>query len=200
MGCSADDTECDSGERPTHPVTVSKAFWMAESEVTQASYQRLTGTNPSRFKGDALPVHNLNWYEAADYCRLVGGRLPTEAEWEYASRAGGRSARYGSLTEIAWHQANSAGLPHPVKLKAPNQFGLYDMIGNVLEWTSDWYGRYDPTPRVDPKGPGSGETKVLRGGSWSLAPLHSRVSFRYGNTLDHRDANFGFRCVLDQTR
>jgi hypothetical protein len=108
--------------------------------VTQQAYQRVTGQNPSNLKGANLPVENVNWDEAQAYCAAIGGRLPTEAEWEYAARAGSTAARYGNLDEIAWHSGNSGGRTHEVGQKLANAFGLFDMLGDVWQWTANWYG------------------------------------------------------------
>ncbi|MBM3734408.1 MAG: formylglycine-generating enzyme family protein [Acidobacteria bacterium] len=168
MGCSPGDGECDSDEKPAHPVRITKGFWISESEVTQAAYQKVIGSNPSNFKGADLPVEDVNWNQAVAYCKAVGGRLPTEAEWEYAARAGDPRARYGELDAIAWYDKNSREMTHPVKGLMPNRFGLYDMLGNVWEWNADWYGEYQPGAQVDPKGPARGTDRVIRGGSWNI--------------------------------
>ena len=146
----------------------------------------MIGSNPSHFKGDNLPVEWVTWDEARSsarsYCHTIGGRLPTEAEWEYAARAGSSTARYGDLDDIAWYSSNSGGKTHEVGQKQPNAFGLYDMLGDVWQWTSDWYEE--------------GETRrALRGGSWSDNPRGARVSFRLGNGPGVRVVTAGFRCV-----
>jgi formylglycine-generating enzyme required for sulfatase activity len=116
-------------------VTISKGFYLSEAEVTQVAYQRVTGNNPSKFEGLELPVEQVTWDEANGYCRQIGGRLPTAAEWEYAGRAGSTAARYGDIDRVAWYMGNIASKAHPVKQKEPNALGLYDMLGNV------WDGR-----------------------------------------------------------
>jgi formylglycine-generating enzyme required for sulfatase activity len=197
MGCSKGDTECGRNERPAHEVTIAKEFWLGQTPVTQAAYQRVTGSNPSRSKGDNLPVENVNWKEARNYCKAIGGRLPTEAEWEYAARADSTSARYGSLDDIAWYQNNSGGRAHEVGRKQPNAFGLYDMLGNVWQWTEDWYGDkyYQLGESRDPVGPPAGTKRTLRGGSWGNAPEDVRASDRFW--LEPRDSSdvTGVRCV-----
>jgi len=124
----------------------------------------------------------VSWEDARRYCEVVGGRLPTEAEWEYAARADSEDARYGDLDEIAWHRSNSGSKTHPVGQKLPNAWGLYDTLGNVLEWVADWYGkdyyRASLIPAVDPKGPDSGSLRVLRGGSCYHRLGNLRVSLR----------------------
>ena len=123
--------------------------------------------------------------------------MPTEAEWEYAARAGTTEPRYGKLDEIAWYSENSGGKAHPVGQKRPNAWGLYDMLGNVFEWTADWYdGKYyTARPAMDPTGPPTGDGRTLRGGSWSDAPRGDRVSFRNGLEPAGRSYGIGFRCV-----
>ena len=197
MGCSPGDAQCDDGddERPAHNVVLAKGFWLGRTLVTQQAYRRVTGQNPSNFKGDNLPVDTVTWSEAKAYCAAVGGRLPTEAEWEYAARADSTGARYGNLDEIAWHSGNSANKSHEVGQKPANAFGLYDMLGNLWQWVADWYGPYQSGSQVDPSGSGSGQFRVLRGGSWFDAPGLVRVSYRFMFDPSLRSADIGFRCV-----
>jgi len=183
MGCSPGDTECFGSERPARDATVGKGFWMGQTLVTQAAYQRVTGKSPSYFKGAELPVENVTWQEAQSYCEATGGRLPTETEWEYAARGGTAGARYGSLDRIAWYQANSGGQTHDVARKDPNAYGLYDMLGNVYEWMSDWYE--------------DGTYRSLRGGAWNYSPTLGRASYRTGDLPTNRSFNVGVRCVQD---
>lgn len=197
MGCSPGDSECSDDEKPAHPVRITKGFWMSESEVTQAAYQKVIGSNPSNFKGADLPVEEVNWDEAAAYCKAVGGRLPTEAEWEYAARGGDSRARYGELKQIAWYNENSGSKTHPVKGLLPNRFGLYDMLGNVWEWNADWYGPYRAGAQIDPKGPATGTSHVLRGGSWVFDSRGSRASNRDRLVPGGRNYGYGFRCARD---
>jgi formylglycine-generating enzyme required for sulfatase activity len=203
MGCSEqpEDLLCDkTREFPTHDVTISKGFWMGETEVTQEAYERVTGRPISSRskKGPRLPVVFVSWDEARTYCAAAGGmRLPTEAEWEYAVRAGTRSASYGDLSSIAWHKANSVGGFHEVGLKAANAWNLRDMLGNVYEWTADWYAAdyYKNSPSTDPQGPTQGEYRVLRGSTFRNTPEHVRVSLRLAyQPLDRFDV-VGFRCA-----
>ena len=144
LGCLPGDSECRAEEKPAHQVTITTGFWMGQTEVTQEAYQHVMGTNPSFFKGAKLPVEEIIWNDAQSYCLKVDMRLPTEAEWEYAARAGGNRSRYGDLDGIAWYNANSGSKTHEVGLKQANAWGLHDTLGNVLEWVADWYSDYPP--------------------------------------------------------
>ncbi len=186
-------SEGDIDTKPAHKVSVD-AFYMDEHEVTQEVYEKIMGENPSRMVGEKDPVEQLTWLTATKFCNARserdglapcydmetrtcnfdadGYRLPTEAEWEYACRAGTVTDYYfgvdpGRLGRNGWFKDNSYDSHHPVKMKAPNAFGLYDMAGNVEEWCNDWYGvkYYQDSPESNPKGPDTGEKKVLRGGS-----------------------------------
>ena len=182
MGCSPGDTECDSDEKPAHTEQIANGFWLGQTEVTQAAWKRVMKNNPSFFKGDQLPVENVDWNQASAYCKAIGGRLPTEKEWEYAARAGTAGARYGALDAIAWYSGNSGKTTHPVGLKQANAYGLYDMLGNVVEWTSDNY---------------DAGTKVVRGGSWILVSGNARASCRVRDVASRRNSILGFRCAGD---
>jgi formylglycine-generating enzyme required for sulfatase activity len=163
-----------------HRVTISQPFYLQTTEVTQGQWQRVMGDNPSLFKkcGENCPVENVSWDDAQKFIRKLNQmektdkyRLPTEAEWEYACRAGSTGEwcfgdNEADLGEYAWYNENSEKQTHPVGQKKPNAWGLYDMHGNVWEWCQDWYGEYPAGPVTDPKGPDSGEKRVLRGGSW----------------------------------
>jgi formylglycine-generating enzyme required for sulfatase activity len=167
MGCSPEDSECPEYQKPVHQVTISRGFWIGQTEVTQEAWQRIKGTNPSWFKGAKLPVDSVSWGEAKSYCQAVGMRLPIEAEWEYAARAGSSQDPYGDLDQIAWWFGNSEKMTHPVGTKQANPWDLYDMLGNVWEWVEDWYSaRYPDGNAIDPKGPESGKVRTLRGGAW----------------------------------
>jgi formylglycine-generating enzyme required for sulfatase activity len=192
MGCSPGDAECASDEKPARQVTIGKGFWMGQTPVTQEAYQRVTGKSPGYFKGAKFPADSMNWGEAQNYCQATGMRLPTEAEWEYAGRAGITASRYGELDQIAWYGVNSADKTHEVMQKQPNAWNLYDMLGNVWEWTADWYS---PHPGNDPQGPPSGKIRVLRGGSWGNGPAFVRLSVRSGNEPENHSNVVGFRCV-----
>jgi formylglycine-generating enzyme required for sulfatase activity len=195
MGCSATDTECARDEKPARQVTIAKGFWIGQTLVTQEAYQRVTGQSPSYFKGAKFPVDSVNWEEAQSYCQATGKRLPTEAEWEYAARAGGKAARFGELDQIAWYGVNSGDKTHEVMLKQPNAWKLFDMLGEVWEWTADWYAAYSAGDANDPHGPASGKIRVLRGGSWGNGPAFVRVSVRSGNEPENRSNVVGFRCA-----
>jgi formylglycine-generating enzyme required for sulfatase activity len=195
MGCSPGDNECFDNEKPAHQVTITKGFWLGETPVTQQAWQRVTGQNPSNFKGPSLPIETVNWDEAKAYCVAIGGRLPTEAEWEYAARAGSTGARYGNLDEIAWYSGNSGSQTHEVRRKSPNAFGLFDMLGNVWQWTAGWYGDYQPGAHSDPPGAASGQYRALRGGSWYNDSRLARVSYRGRYAPGDRLNVIGLRCV-----
>lgn len=198
MGCSPGDAECDVDEKPTHRVTITRGFRMGQTPVTQEAYQRVTGKTPGYFSGAKFPAESINWDEARSYCAVTGMRLPTEAEWEYAARAGGTVSRYGDVDRIAWFGVNSGNRTHDVMQKQPNAWSLYDMLGDVWEWTADWYAPYPaegPESSGDPKGPASGKIRALRGGSWGNGPAFVRISVRSGNEPDHRSNVVGFRCA-----
>ena len=197
-----------------HTVTLTQGFWMSDHETTQAEYQLVMGSNPSNLKGESLPVDQVSWDDAVAYCqkltereRAAGRitaqqayRLPTEAEWEYAARAGTTGARYGELEAIAWWPGNSGKLTHAVKQKIANAWGLHDMMGNVWEWCSDWYGDYPTGSVTDPKGSSSGANRVYRGGSWSGDARFVRSAFRYGFGPGERFYLLCFRPVLSSVR
>jgi formylglycine-generating enzyme required for sulfatase activity len=195
MGCSAGDTECKDDEKPAHEVTITKGFWMGQTEVTREAYQRVIGNNPRDLNGAKLPVGAVSWKEAQRYCQLIGGRLPTEAEWEYAARGGTPAARYGNLEDIAWYRDNSVSRAHEAGQKQPNAFGLYDMLGNVAEWVADWYADYQAGSQQDPGGPAGGQYRVARGGSWGFNLRGERASDRIKVGPEARYSDFGLRCA-----
>jgi formylglycine-generating enzyme required for sulfatase activity len=195
MGCSRGDRECFDDEQPVHKVTLTKDFWIGQTEVTQRAFQTVMKSNPSNSKGDLLPVEQVTWIDADSYCRKVGMRLPTEAEWEYSARGGSESSRYASLDSSGWYKSNSSMITHVVGKLAPNDRGLYDMLGNVNEWVADWYARYSPMSSVDPKGPDRGKERVFRGGSWAISPEFQRASMRLRRSPNYKDFGTGFRCA-----
>jgi len=206
MGCP--ETEKDRQPIETqHEVTISKPFYMGKYEVTQEQYEAITGTNPSTSKGAKNPVEIVSWDDAQEFCKKVSAktgktvRLPTEAEWEFACRAGTTTTYYTGDTEAdlnlaAWYNHNSNGTTHPVGQKEPNAWGLYDMHGNVFEWCQDWYGEYPAGAATDPKGAANGQFRVLRGGSWNINPRNCRSANRIRVTPDSRNSFSGFRVVL----
>jgi formylglycine-generating enzyme required for sulfatase activity len=203
MGCSPGDNECRKAENPPHQVTITKGFWLGQTEVTVGAYSRFAGATGRQmpFRGRAnenMPIVNMTWNDARGYCTWAGGRLPTEAEWEYAARGGRSEARYGNLDEIAWYANNSRREIHEVGQKRANGFGLLDMLGSVWEWVNDWYEPeyYQNSPATDPQGPTDGIGRALRGASWASSSGQARVSFR-GSTAPGItiEGLYGFRCV-----
>jgi formylglycine-generating enzyme required for sulfatase activity len=222
------DNDGDEDEKPAHTVRVG-AFYIDTHEVTQKAYAGLMEKNPSKFKDPSKPVEQVDWYHAVLYCNLrsrkenlvpcydpktlacdftaSGYRLPTEAEWEYACRAGtetdysfGGDAR--PLKDYAWFAENAAKQTHPVRAKKPNAWGLFDMYGNVAEWCNDIYEKdyYRKGPSKNPRGPEDGEKYVLRGGAWNSTAQACRSAYRVGEDPGFQDACFardaiGFRCV-----
>lgn len=196
MGCSQGDIECAPNERPAHEVRITGGFWIGQTDVTQLAWRQVKGTDPSHFKGPQLPVETVNWNEAQSYCQTVGMRLPTEAEWEYAARAGSSGSRYRHIDLIGWYSANSGGKTHDVMQKQPNAWGLYDMLGDVWQWTADWYAdKYAGNAETDPQGPATGQYRAMRGGSWYFDPAFLRASFRSWLVPEFRLYDIGFRCL-----
>jgi formylglycine-generating enzyme required for sulfatase activity len=191
----------DNDERPVHEVCVD-GFWMGKYEVTQVQWERVMGNNPSRFKkGNNYPVERVSWHDAKEFIRKLntGGfkfRLPTEAEWEYAARSGGKREMYSGgndVNRVAWYVGNSGMTTHSVGTKAANGLGLYDMSGNVWEWCEDSYGDYSSGSVTNPRGPYQDGFRVLRGGSWGGFARNARSAFRFRRYPDFRYSSFGFR-------
>ena len=196
-GCSPGDDECFEDEYPSRKTVLTHGFWLSQTEVTQAAFRNIMGYNTSVLEGDNLPVDSVSWVEADVYCRAIGGRLPSEAEWEWAARAGTTGARYDKLDDIAWYLNNANFTTHPVGTKKPNAFGLYDMLGNVVEWTYTFYWVQLNQENVNPIGPTTAEYKSLRGGGWWDDPELIRVSYRRHFETTDEDYNLGFRCAAD---
>ena len=225
--------EGEYDEKPPVTIIISKPFYISKYEITQQQYKAVMGNNPSEFKGDDLPVEQVSWYDALNFCNALsqsegltqcytingtkvtcdfeanGYRLPTEAEWEYAAKAGTKTDFYsGKLTysgnspidpnldKIAWYSANSSNATHPVGQKAPNAFGLYDMSGNVWEWCWDRYAEYPSKETKDYQGPEIGTYRVYRGGGWRNLAWYCRSTNRDRNYLDDKNNSLGFRVVL----
>ena len=212
------DSEAEGDETPPHYVTLS-SFYIGETEVTQGLWEAVMGTTveqqrdntnpewPLRGVGAEYPMYFVSWEDCqlfvAKLSELTGRtfRLPTEAEWEFAARGGKKSQRdkYAGSKQMGlagWYYMNSASSSHPVKGKAANELGLYDMSGNVWEWCSDWFGIYERLPQTDPQGPAMGEERVLRGGGWAYYASRCRVSFRYKFSPNHCNSSYGFRLVM----
>jgi len=217
-------------EGPVHRVRITKPFYIGKYEVTQEVWEKVMGTNPSNFKGAKNPVDNVSWNHCQDFLKKLNAlvvalphphpsptgrgskgeglfRLPTEAEWEYACRAGTKT-RFcagdadGALADYAWFEANSGITEHPVGEKKPNAWGLHDMHGNVWEWCADWYAYdyYAKNPKDNPTGPAAGKDHVLRGGGWNYNPAYCRSAYR--RTVSNPrtsmyDYYFGFRVVAE---
>ena len=207
MGATSEQgSDARDDEKPAHEVTLSD-YYIGQTEVTQALWKAVMGSNPSFFKGDNLPVGNVSWNDCQVFIQklnqLTGKqfRLPTEAEWEYAARGGRKSRGYkyaggNNIGSVAWYDDNSGGRTHPVATKQANELGIYDMSGNVWEWCSDWYGGYQSSSQSDPHGPLLGLGRVDRGGGYfdNFNDARTcRVSRRDNNTPDCRYLNFGLR-------
>ena len=222
MGSPEDEKEHNRFELQ-HEVTLTKDFYLGMTQVTQAQYKEVMGKNPSKFRGNRVagrdssefPVETVSWEDAIEFCRRLSEfpnekragrvyRLPTEAEWEYACRAGTDTAySFGDssegLSQHAWLFENSEHRSHPVALKRPNAWGLYDMHGNVYEWCNDWYGNYPESAVTDPVGPAENWYRVFRGGSWFLSARGCRSAFRNFSVRSCRNFILGFRLALSSS-
>ena len=201
-----DSKGLDSDEKPVHSVTLS-GYYIGKTEVTQALWKAVMGSNPSSFKGDNLPVELVSWNDCQEFIRKLNSltgqhfRLPTEAEWEFACRGGNNSRGYkysGSnyIDNVAWYWDNSGKKIHPVATKLPSELGIYDMSGNVMEWCSDWYGKYSSGAQTNPKGPYDGSHRVRRGGSWGSDAMACRSSLRYVCAPSASSRGLGLRLAL----
>ena len=227
MGATPEQVNPEDDEKPVHQVTLS-SYYIGETEVTQALWQAVMGKNPSKFKGDNLPIEYVSWDDCQKFIKKLNKithrnfRLPTEAEWEFAARGGNRSrhTQYSGSDhpdEVAWYDDNSSSKTHPVKTKKANELGIYDMSGNVWEWCQDKYDKYDSTPQNNPTGPDSGtgrvnrgvsafafasvvvsSPRVLRGGSWDYSDGGCRLSLRKRYSSEYTDYNLGLRLVLSE--
>jgi formylglycine-generating enzyme required for sulfatase activity len=191
-------------EQPIHEVSISRGYFMGIHEVTQEQWQKVLGNNPSGFQNcGQCPVEQVSWEDAQDYIKRLNSqtndgsryRLPTEAEWEYAARAGTTGDYAGDLKAMGWYDKNSKKKTHEVGTKQPNGWGLYDMHGNVWEWVEDWYGTYPSGSVTDPTGPTSGSDRVLRGGSYGDVDYNVRQAIRYPSLPGRRNPILGFRLV-----
>jgi uncharacterized protein (TIGR02996 family) len=207
MGSPENETGRWEDEGPLHSVTLTRGFYLGVNPITRAQWQLVMDTSPGRHPLLTHPITSVSWEECREFCRRLSGivgrhcRLPTEAEWEYACRAGttGRFYSGGSrkaLERIGWWGCGDA---RPVGQKEPNAWGLYDMLGNVLEWCEDWYDDdyYQISPEVDPPGPSSGDRKVERGGCYGHEIRHCRAAFRRGSAANYQHEGTGFRVVVD---
>jgi len=218
MGSPENEWGRSNNEGPQRQVTVS-SFYIGRFPVTQAEFQEIMGRNPSTFRGPNLPVEQVSWFDAIEFSNrrsiragltpvytingnnvtwnreANGYRLPTEAEWEFACRAGTQTPfnTGSSSIDAGWHSGNSGGRTHPVGQKQPNAWGLYDMHGNVLEWCWDWYGAFSTEAQTNPQGPSWGVGRVYRGGSWRFAAHQTRSAFRFRNNPNLRINFVGFR-------
>jgi formylglycine-generating enzyme required for sulfatase activity len=196
------------GTVPAHTVTISKPYYIGKYEVTQEQWYAVMGNNPAYFPERKNPVERVSWDDAQEFIKRLNQkeghnryRLPTEAEWEYAARAGSASAYSfgddtGQLVRYAWYGVNSGNKTHPVGQKEPNAWGLYDMYGNVIEWVQDWYGEYPRKDVTDYSGPSSGSRRVRRGGGWDYDAESCRSAIRIYDSPGYRYVNLGFRLAL----
>ena len=210
MGSPEDEEGRFPDEGPQHEVAIREPFWLFDTPCTQALWQAVMGNNPSHFKGPARPVEQVSFDDIAGFLTKLNGSvpglnlaLPSEAQWEYACRAGRKSPRYHEdLQRIAWFRANSGGETHDVKGKVPNRWGLYDMLGNVWEWCADgWHDSYDDAPSDGAAwSPSGAASRVIRGGRWYDNARRVRAAYRNERVPSGRSGNVGFRCVAGRER
>ena len=207
MGAMEGDKQAHNNEKPAHQVTLTYDYYIGQTEVTQALWQAVMGNNPSTMIGDNLPVNNVLWEDADAFTKrlsLLTGcsfHLPTEAEWEFAARGGNKSQGYlyagsNNIQEVAWYGNNSGNTTQPVGTKQPNELGIYDMSGNVIEWCSDWLGPYSAEAQVNPIGPATGAYHVYCGGCWYLPANVCRCTHRRQTTAGYGEAAVGLRVAL----
>ena len=207
MGATSEQDSARNDEYPTHRVTLTKNYYLGKTEVTQALWKAVMGSNPSYYKGNNKPVESVSWDDCQTFIKKLNAatgknfRLPTEAEWEFAARGGNKSGHYqysgsNNLSEVAWYDGRNG--THNVALKHPNELGLYDMSGNVWEWCQDWYGDYSSGSQTNPTGPNSGANRVVRGGSWHIYAGDCRSSRRYLNGPDDCSSYLGLRLALSE--
>ena len=211
MGVGHSDTPRYEDEQPAHTVTVSKSFYLGKYEVTQAQWRALMGSNPSQIPGDEHPVENVSWDDAQAFIRKLNERektdkyrLPTEAEWEFAVRAGTQSPYFfgndaSNIVFYTWYNFDSGGSTHPVGLKRANAFGLHDMQGNVSEWVMDRYEKtyYSRSPETDPQGPATGDRRGVRGCSWNHGAELCRSASRLSFPPHEKNGFIGFRVLRE---
>jgi len=204
MGCSETDSECADDEKPAHRVSIDKGFWLGRTEVTLSAYRKYADPRGGHAPAGAadMPATEVSWAEAKAYCAAMGGRLPSEAEWEYAARGGSPQPYYGAAPEIAWYAGDSGDVPHAVGKKKPNAYGLYDVLGNVREWVLDrYYNKYDlaaaATGSSVEQPLAANASTVARGGFWESDPSEIRVSHRSALAVDTADPSVGWRCASD---
>ena len=196
-------------------VTLTKGFWISKYPITQSQYEAVMDTNPARYfdriDNKNHPVERVTWYNASGFAQKVGGRLPTEAEWEFAARGGSKSKKFtysgsNNIDDVAWYFLNlpdttsgSEGRStQPVGKKLPNELGIYDMSGNVWEWVNDWWSDFGTAAVTDPKGPAVGDKRVIKGGCWWFKhERYNRVGSRFNDEPDASWLNYGFRIVFD---
>ena len=207
MGATSEQgSDTYDNEKPAHQVTLS-SYYIGETEVTQALWQAVMGSNPSFFSGMENPVEQVSWDDCQEFIRYLNSltgqnfRLPTEAEWEYAARGGNMSQGYkyagsNTIDNVAWYVENSNEYTHKVATKTANELGLYDMSGNVWEWCQDWYDSYNSSNQTNPTGPRSGDYCVCRGGCWNSSAVSCRVSLREADTPSKRRNIVGLRLAL----
>ena len=209
MGGDKKLEQAEDHETPRHIVKIGQPFFLGKYEVTQMQWSEIMNNNPSEFIGDLRPVERVSWNDVKVFIQKLNTkeetnkyRMPTEAEWEYAARAGSESSyTFGNdtniLSQYAWFRKNSAGKTHPVGQLNPNAWGLYDMHGNVHEWCQDWFDRnyYSQSASNSPLGPSTGLAKALRGGDWGSEDWYCRCASRSLSSLDRRSNRLGFRLV-----